>query len=147
VKVGVFSQHSVDQLNIDTNAVDYLRNKCTNLKHEEARKILGTVGLPGNIHMHPLNTLSGGQKARVVLAELIMTPCHLLLLDEITNHLDLETIESLIEGLQNFKGGILIVSHHTELISSVCETLYVCKNQKVSQFNGTFENYCDSLVV
>ena len=81
LRIGVYSQHSVDQLELDKTPVEYLRSKFPDLKYEMARKYLGTIGLPGHIHEHPIRTLSGGQKSRVVFVELQLTKCHILLFD------------------------------------------------------------------
>jgi len=66
-----------------------------------------------------ISTLSGGQKSRVVFVELGLRKTHLLLLDEPTNHLDLETVDCLVEGLRNFKGGVMVITHNVELINKV----------------------------
>jgi len=142
LRVGVFSQHAIEILSeISLSAVDYLLSKHTSLSMQDVRKHLGTVGLSGNIHKHAVNTLSGGQKVRVVLADLLCAPCHILLLDEVGNHLDMETIDALIEGLNDFKGGILLISHHMGLISSVCNKLLICHDRLIKEFDGSFEDY------
>ena len=71
-------------------------------------------------HELRIRDLSGGQKARVVFASLAMLRPHVLLLDEPTNHLDLESVDCLVDGLRAFEGGVLVVTHNTDLIGKVC---------------------------
>lgn len=129
LRIGVYSQHAVDQLDLSKSAVQYLMDKFP-IKYEEARKLLGTIGLPGANHEQRMATLSGGQKSRVVLVELQLTKAHILLLDEPTNHLDLETVDGLIRALQAFQGGLMIVTHNISLIEAVCNEIWVCGTDK-----------------
>jgi len=82
-----------------------------NLKDQDIRKLLGQIGLEGPAHVMPINDLSGGQKARVMLTAIFLQKPHILLLDEPTNHLDIESIIGLIEGINNFDGGVGVISH------------------------------------
>merc|ERR1739842_81798 len=94
-----------------------------------------------------ISTMSGGQKCRLCLACAMYRKPHLLVLDEPTNHLDYETIEALIEAIQNFEGGVLIVSHDQHLLTSVCKDLYVVDNGSMdllrsgSSSKDAFEQY------
>lgn len=121
LRIGVYSQHSVDHL--DESPVEYLLSKFSNLKYEQARKYLGTIGIPGHVHEHPIKTLSGGQKSRVTFVELQLTMCHILLLDEPTNH-------ALIEALKIFKRGIVVIAHNVNLISELCDEIWECGEDK-----------------
>ncbi len=86
-------------------------------------------------------TLSGGQKNRVAFAKLTYTKPHILLLDEPSNHLDIDAVNALIEGLALFKGGVLMVSHDQFLIEAVVDELWMCENGQVDPFHGTFGEY------
>jgi len=81
LRIGVYSQHSVDQLDLDLTPVSYLQKVFPGQKYQDVRKLLGTIGLPGSVHEHPIRTLSGGQKSRVVLVQLQLTQAHILFLD------------------------------------------------------------------
>ena len=103
--------------------------------------MLGKVGLEGHAHTITNRLLSGGQKARVVLAELILMKCHILILDEPTNNLDLESIDALCKALNVFKGGVVVVTHDARLIEATSCRLWVVGNQKVVEYEGGFSDY------
>ena len=89
--------------------------------------------------------MSDGQKSRVVFAWLAFTAPQLLLLDEPTNHLDLETIDALAEAINEFEGGLVLVSHDFRLISQVAEEIWVCDKKKVTKWEGDILTYKDTL--
>lgn len=83
------------------------------------------MGLPGAAHIKPIVQLSGGQKCRVVLALLAHCGAHMLLLDEPSNHLDMESVEALANALAAYEGGIVLISHNAYLIERVTDTLWI----------------------
>ncbi|KAF3596708.1 hypothetical protein DY000_02026133 [Brassica cretica] len=154
LRIGWYSQHFVDQLTMEETPVQYLlrlypdQEGCS--KQEAVRAKLGKFGLPGHNHLTPIGKLSGGQKARVVLASISMGKPHILLLDEPTNHLDMQTIDALADALDGFKGGVVLVSHDSRLISRVCEEedkseIWVVEDGSVTFFDGIFEEYKEEL--
>ncbi|CAD7926814.1 unnamed protein product [Amoebophrya sp. A25] len=90
-----------------------------NLTEQQARAKLGSFGLPSKQHLIPLTELSGGQKARVCFAKICLSKPHLLIFDEPTNHLDIESVEALIEALDEYKGGVILVSHDARLVQAL----------------------------
>jgi ATP-binding cassette subfamily F protein 1 len=144
--IGKFTQHFVDQLEMDVSPVIYLQRHFPEFDEAALRKHLGRFGLTGMTHVMPINQLSGGQKSRVVFAELSMRNPHLLFLDEPTNHLDIESVDALAEALNEFKGGLILVSHDTRLISHVCSSLWIVKDNTVTVFDGDFDDYRTELI-
>ncbi|KAF8117381.1 hypothetical protein N665_0011s0098 [Sinapis alba] len=155
LRIGRYSQHFVDLLTMDEKPVQYLLrlhpNQEKRIPAEEAvRAKLGKFGLPSNNHLSPIAQLSGGQKARVVFTSISMSKPHILLLDEPTNHLDMQSIDALADALDEFSGGVVLVSHDSRLISRVCEDeeksqIWVVEDGTVSFFEGTFEEYKEDL--
>ncbi|KAJ4843840.1 ABC transporter F member 4 [Turnera subulata] len=155
LRIGRYSQHFVDLLTMGETPVQYLLRLHPDQeglsKQEAVRAKLGKFGLPSHNHLTPIAKLSGGQKARVVFTSISMSKPHILLLDEPTNHLDMQSIDALAEALDEFTGGVVLVSHDSRLISSVCDKeeksqIWVVENGTVMTYPGTFEEYKDELV-
>eukprot|EP01061_Rhynchopus_euleeides_P012629 TRINITY_DN2232_c0_g1_i1.p1 TRINITY_DN2232_c0_g1~~TRINITY_DN2232_c0_g1_i1.p1 ORF type:complete len:711 (+),score=356.71 TRINITY_DN2232_c0_g1_i1:97-2133(+) len=145
VRVGRYSQHFVDQLPLKENAVDYL---CMMGMQSEfkARAKLGAFGLEGKAHLQKISTLSGGQKVRVAFAGISAAMPHVLLLDEPTNHLDMESIQALADSLNEFGGGVLVITHDARLIETLSADLWVVEGNNVVKFNGDLQDYREHLV-
>ncbi len=141
LRVGKYSQHFVDILPMQKSPVDYLRGGHPDLKEQEARALLGRFGLEGHAHTIAIKDLSGGQKARVVFADLCLQRPHIMVLDEPTNNLDIESIDALGDALSNFTGGVVLVSHDARLIRNVKCHLWVCNNRKVLPHEGGYDDY------
>ena len=109
LRVGKYSQHFVDILPMDKTPTEYLQNGYNDLSYQSARNLLGKFGLEGHAHQISIRDLSGGQKARVVFANLSLMAPHIMVLDEPTNNLDIESIDALADGLREFKGERIIV--------------------------------------
>lgn len=105
------------------------------------RNLLGKVGLEGHAHEIKNRLLSGGQKARVVIAELVLMRPHILILDEPTNNLDIESIDALCDAIKEYDGGVVIVTHDARLIESTNCLLWVVGDQDVVEFDGKFSDY------
>ncbi|KAF8796379.1 ATP-binding cassette sub-family F member 2 like protein [Argiope bruennichi] len=141
-----YHQHLTDLLNLDISALEYMMSSFPEIKEkEEMRKIIGRFGLTGRQQVCPIRQLSDGQRCRVVFAWLAWQSPHLLLLDEPTNHLDMETIDALAEAINEFSGGMVLVSHDFRLISQVAQEIWVCENQTITKWPGTIQSYKDHL--
>ncbi|XP_062987916.1 ATP-binding cassette sub-family F member 3 [Elgaria multicarinata webbii] len=145
LKIGYFSQHHVDQLDLDISATELLAKRFPGKTEEEYRHQLGCYGVSGELAVRPVASLSGGQKSRVAFAQMTMPCPNFYILDEPTNHLDMETIESLAKALNNFRGGLILVSHDERFIRLVCHELWVCGNGTVQRIEGGFDEYRDIL--
>ena len=140
VRIGVYNQHASDQLNLHKTAVEYLHDKF-NADLQFARATLGRYGLPGHAHIIQIKDLSGGQKARVVFAELALMQPDVLILDEPTNNLDIESIDALAVALNKFEGGVIMVSHDARLIEETACVLWVVEEQTINEIDGVFDDY------
>uniref|UniRef100_A0A8C1SQ87 ATP-binding cassette sub-family F member 1 n=1 Tax=Cyprinus carpio TaxID=7962 RepID=A0A8C1SQ87_CYPCA len=140
LKVGFFNQQYADQLNMEESPTEYLQRNF-NLQYQDARKCLGRFGLESHAHTILISKLSGGQKARVVFAELSCRQPDVLILDEPTNNLDIESIDALSEAINEYKGAVIIVSHDARLITETQCQLWVVEDQSINQIDGDFEDY------
>uniref|UniRef100_A0AAZ3PDC2 ATP-binding cassette sub-family F member 1 n=1 Tax=Oncorhynchus tshawytscha TaxID=74940 RepID=A0AAZ3PDC2_ONCTS len=140
LKVGFFNQQYADQLNMEEAATEYLQRNF-NLPYQDSRKCLGRFGLESHAHTIQISKLSGGQKARVVFAELACRQPDVLILDEPTNNLDIESIDALSEAINEYKGAVIIVSHDARLITETACQLWVVEDRSVNQIDGDFEDY------
>ncbi|XP_070566037.1 ATP-binding cassette sub-family F member 2-like [Ptychodera flava] len=146
LRIGRFHQHLTEALDLSKSALEYMMDCFPEIKEkEEMRKIIGRYGLSGKQQICPMRNLSDGQRCRVIFAWISWQCPHMLLLDEPTNHLDIETIDSLAEAINNFEGGLVLVSHDFRLIGQVAEEIWVCERQKVSKWKGDIMAYKDQL--
>eukprot|EP01087_Luapelamoeba_hula_P019020 TRINITY_DN6241_c0_g1_i1.p1 TRINITY_DN6241_c0_g1~~TRINITY_DN6241_c0_g1_i1.p1 ORF type:complete len:701 (+),score=184.17 TRINITY_DN6241_c0_g1_i1:83-2185(+) len=149
LKMAKFDQHTTEQLDafLDKSPVEYLQSLFSDMKVDECRKHLGKYGITGKTQINELRTLSGGQKSRVVFAKLALEKPHILMLDEPTNNLDIESIEALCKGLSRFKGGVVLVTHDQNLIAQGCNRIWcIDGDTTVKEFDGDFHQYQKRLV-
>ncbi|XP_061382855.1 ATP-binding cassette sub-family F member 1 [Danaus plexippus] len=145
LRIGRFDQHSGEHLTAEESPVEYLQ-RLFGLQYEKARKALGTFGLQSHAHTIKMKDLSGGQKARVALAELTLMAPDVIILDEPTNNLDIESIDALAEAINAYKGGVVIVSHDERLIRETDCALYVIEDQTINEVDGDFDDYRKELL-
>lgn len=141
LRVGFFAQHHVDALDLTTSAVSFMAKTYPGRTDEEYRRQLGAFGITGTTGLQKMEVLSGGQKSRVAFACLALTQPHILVLDEPSNHLDIEAMDALSEALREFQGGVLMVSHDVTMLQTVCKNLWVCENGTVWKFPGDVQAY------
>lgn len=145
LRIGRFDQHSGEHLTAEESPAEYLQ-RLFGLQYEKARKALGTFGLASHAHTIKMKDLSGGQKARVALAELTLMAPDVVILDEPTNNLDIESIDALAEAINEYKGGVVIVSHDERLIRETECALYVIEDQTINEVDGDFDDYRKELL-
>ncbi|XP_044258928.1 ATP-binding cassette sub-family F member 1 [Tribolium madens] len=145
LRIGRFDQHSGEHLTAEETPAEYLM-RLFDLPYEKSRKQLGTFGLASHAHTIKMKDLSGGQKARVALAELCLNAPDVLILDEPTNNLDIESIDALAEAINDFSGGVIIVSHDERLIRETDCALYVIEDQTINELDGDFDDYRKELL-
>ncbi|KAK3740045.1 hypothetical protein QZH41_016326, partial [Actinostola sp. cb2023] len=140
VRIGTYSQHSADQLNLEESSVEYLQSKF-NLDYQNSRKHLGRFGLASHAHTIRIKDLSGGQKSRVAFADMALSNPDVIILDEPTNNLDIESIDALSEAINEFTGGVILVSHDARLILETECQLWVVEDKNITEVDGTFDDY------
>lgn len=141
LRIGFFAQHHVDALDLNMSAVSFMAKHYPGKTDEEYRRQLGAFGITGTTGLQKMEVLSGGQKSRVAFACLALTNPHILVLDEPSNHLDIEAMDALAEALNEFQGGVLMVSHDVTMLQTVCKSLWVCENGTVEKFPGDVQQY------
>merc|ERR1711970_1050183 len=146
VKMVRFHQHLHEILDLNQSAVDWLMHCFPEIKElEEMRKLVGKYGLTGRQQTCPMRNLSDGQRCRIIFAWMAWQKPHMLLLDEPTNHLDMETIDALADAINNFDGGVVLVSHDFRLIDQVADTIWICEKETVTKWEGDIISYKDHL--
>ncbi|MDR1708954.1 MAG: ATP-binding cassette domain-containing protein [Candidatus Accumulibacter sp.] len=146
LSVGYFAQRELDVLRPNEGALEHLRRLARDAPNEagreqELRDFLGAFGFAGDAVAQRVGTLSGGEKARLVLALIVWQRPNLLLLDEPTNHLDLPTREALRLALNEFDGAVLLVSHDRALLRAVCDEFWLVADGRLAPFDGDLDDY------
>ncbi|NVZ09639.1 ATP-binding cassette domain-containing protein [Allochromatium humboldtianum] len=141
LRIGYFAQHQLDQLRPDDSPLTHLRRLDPQATEQALRDYLGGFGFAGDRALEPVAPLSGGEKARLVLALIIRQRPNLLLLDEPTNHLDLEMRQALAEALQEFDGALVLVSHDRHLLRVTSDDLWLVDGGAVRPFDGDLDDY------
>ncbi|MFA5598557.1 MAG: ATP-binding cassette domain-containing protein [Pusillimonas sp.] len=145
LKIGYFAQQQLDMLDADATPLQHLVRIAPDLREQEQRNYLGGFGFSGDMVNQKIAPLSGGEKARLALALVVWQKPNLLLLDEPSNHLDVETREALATALAEFEGSVLLVSHDRHLLRTTVDNFWIVADGKVSEFDGDLEDYRDWL--
>ncbi|GJM95699.1 hypothetical protein PR202_ga12475 [Eleusine coracana subsp. coracana] len=141
LRIAQYHQHLAEKLDMDMSALAYMMKEYPGTEEEKMRAAVGRFGLTGKAQVMPMRNLSDGQRSRVIFAWLAYRQPQLLLLDEPTNHLDIETIDSLAEALNEWDGGMVLVSHDFRLINQVAQEIWVCENQAVTRWDGDIMDF------
>ncbi|XP_039134734.1 ABC transporter F family member 1 [Dioscorea cayenensis subsp. rotundata] len=145
LRIAQFHQHLAEKLDLEMPALQYMMKEYPGNEEEKMRAAIGRFGLSGKAQVMPMKNLSDGQRSRVIFSWLAWRQPHLLLLDEPTNHLDIETIDSLAEALNEWDGGMVLVSHDFRLINQVAQEIWVCENQAVTRWEGDIMDFKEHL--
>ena len=141
LRVGFFAQHQLDELVEGDSAYQHIVRLRPEESEKHLRTKLGGAGFNNDIVDMPVEKLSGGQKARLLLLIATIDAPHILILDEPTNHLDIESREALVLALNDYEGAVILVSHDTHLVESVADRLWLVKNGTVTSFDGDMDDY------
>ena len=145
VRISVFSQHHVDGLDLCLCPLEYLLKEYPACPPEKMRSHLSHFGIPAELQAQNMYKMSGGQKSRVAFAKITFSRPHVLLLDEPSNHLDMDAVDALIEGLNLYNGCVVLVSHDEHLIENTADQLWVLGDNKVTKYKESFLHYKKSL--
>ena len=149
LSIGYFAQQELDVLRPHENPLEHMARLARELgpssrepsREQDLRSYLGTFNFSGDMVKQSVGSMSGGEKARLVLAMIVWQRPNLLLLDEPTNHLDLATREALSMALNDFEGTVMLVSHDRALLRAVCDEFWMVGRGAVGPFDGDLDDY------
>ena len=141
VTVGYFAQHQFEDLNEDATPYDYIAKLMPEASEAQKRAKLGTFGFSIDKADTKCAKLSGGEKARLLLALTAFHAPHLLILDEPTNHLDVDSREALIHALADYQGAVILISHDRHLVETSADRLWIVRDGTVRSYDGDMEDY------
>lgn len=142
---GYFEQNQAEALNLSKTVMETIHDEVPDWKNEEVRTLLGRFLFSGETVFKRVEALSGGEKARLALAKMLLNPVNLLILDEPTNHLDIPAKEMLEAALQEYDGTVVIVSHDRYFISQVATTIVEIKEGELIRYRGDYQYYQEKL--
>lgn len=144
VKIGYYAQNQADTLDASETVIGTLEAVARNTTTQQIRNLLGAFLFSGEAVDKRVRVLSGGEKARLAMARLLMEPVNLLILDEPTNHLDMRSKDILKDALKNYNGTLLLVSHDREFLDGLCNKVFEFKNKTVNEYPGTLSEFLES---
>ncbi len=143
--IGYFAQQELDVLRPQDTPLEHMirlaKETAPQAREQELRNFLGSFNFSGEMAAQPVGSMSGGEKARLVLCMIVWQRPNLLLLDEPTNHLDLATREALSVALNEFEGTVMLVSHDRALLRTVCDEFWLVSRGGVAPFDGDLDDY------
>ncbi len=144
VKLGYFAQHAMDVLDGDSTILEWLEERFPKAGQAPLRALAGCFGFSGDDVEKRCRVLSGGEKARLVMAAMLFDPPNFLVLDEPTNHLDLDTKEMLIKALSDYEGTMLFVSHDRHFLAALSNRVLELTPDGIHQYGGGYTDYVES---
>src|SRR5215813_8316415 len=141
LSVGYFAQHQVDELDTEGSTYDHIRRLMGDAPESKIRARAGAIGFSGKAADTLVKSLSGGEKARLLLGLATFHAPNMIILDEPTNHLDIDSRAALAEAINDFEGAVIMVSHDRYLIESCAERLWVVADRTVTSYDGDLEDY------
>ncbi|MEG4503241.1 ABC-F family ATP-binding cassette domain-containing protein [Microcoleus sp. F6_B4] len=142
---GYFEQNQAEALDLNKTVMQTIHDEVPDRKNEEVRTLLGRFLFTGETVFKQVGALSGGEKARLALAKMLLDPVNLLILDEPTNHLDIPAKEMMEEAIQNYDGTVIIVSHDRYFISQVANKIVEIRDGEFRTYLGDYHYYLDKI--
>ena len=143
-QIGYFGQTHISRLHNDQTIEDEISVANPKLNYTQVRTLCGHMMFPGDAAKKKISLLSGGEKSRVLLGKILATPTNLLLLDEPTHHLDIESIEALLEAIELFEGSVVLVTHSEEMLKRIeLDYLIICEKNRQEIFLGSYVEFLE----
>src|SRR2546421_6030048 len=141
LSIAYFAQHQLDELNEEGSPYDHIRKLMPDMPEAKVRGRAGAIGFSGKAGETPVKSLSGGEKARLLLGLATFFGPNMIILDEPTNHLDIDSRAALAEAINEFPGAVIMVSHDRYLIEACADQLWVVADRAVATYDGDLEDY------
>ncbi len=141
VNPAFFAQHQLESLNIDNEILEELKQFGSGKSEQELRGVLGCFLFSDEDAFKKIRVLSGGEKSRVALAKTLISEANFLLLDEPTNHLDIQSVNILIQALQQYEGSFILVSHDRHFVKNVANKIWWIEDQQIKEYPGTYDEF------
>ncbi len=141
VSFSFYAQHQLESLNVDDNLLEELKGAAPTKSEGELRGVLGCFLFSNDEVFKKIKVLSGGEKSRVALAKVLLSQANFLLLDEPTNHLDMQSVNILIQALEQYEGTYVVVSHDRYFVSQIANKIWYIEDEQIKEFPGTFDEY------
>lgn len=136
-----YAQHQLESLNVKHNLIEELKYANPTKTETELRTVLGCFLFSGDDVFKKIKVLSGGEKSRVALAKVLLSEANFLLLDEPTNHLDMQSVNILIQALQQYEGSYIVVSHDRYFVESIANKIWYIEDHQIKEYPGTYAEY------
>ncbi len=144
-KIGYYEQANTATLNERLTVEEEIASTVSSIERGRVRSICGAMMFSGDNALKKIKVLSGGEKCRTLLGKLLVMPTNLLLLDEPTHHLDMQSCEAMMDAIENFNGAVLMVTHNEHILHRVANKLIVFHHDKVFFFHGTYSQFLDQI--
>lgn len=136
-----YAQHQLESLNVKHNLLEELKYANPNKTETELRTVLGCFLFSSDDVFKKIKVLSGGEKSRIALAKVLLSQANFLLLDEPTNHLDMQSVNILIQALQQYEGSYIVVSHDRYFVENIANKIWYIEDHQIKEYPGTYEEY------
>src|SRR5688572_68169 len=136
-----FAQHQLESLHLENNVFEELQAFAPDYSETEIRSLVGCFLFTRDDVFKKIKVLSGGENSRVALAKTMTSDANFLILDEPTNHLDIQSVNILIQALQQYEGTFIVVSHDRYLLDNVANKIWYIEEKKIKEYPGTYNEY------
>ncbi|MEL7146061.1 MAG: ABC-F family ATP-binding cassette domain-containing protein [Bacteroidota bacterium] len=141
VNFGFYAQHQLEALNVQNELLEELKQAGTGKTEQELRSVLGCFLFRDEEVFKKIKVLSGGEKSRVALAKTLISESNFLLLDEPTNHLDMQSVNILIQALQQYEGTFIVVSHDRHFVSRIANKIWWIEDHELKEYPGSYDEF------